>query len=88
MARTFVFSDNLTAQVEIIQDLETGYFAAYCAGCCRGREVADLTEGTNTVSMEDAQQIAENHADQCTRCADEACRNTARHDAGHRCRKI
>jgi hypothetical protein len=88
MARVFVFSDNLTARIEIVKDPVNGWFMAYCAGCSRGTaEPVDLTAETNTVTEEDATEIAGPHADRCTRCADPDCRTQARHDAGHRCRK-
>lgn len=88
MARTFVFSDNLAARVEIVQDPLTGFFAAYCGGCGRGGYVTNLVDDCHErFCMEDTQQVAELHADRCQRCADPECRNTARHDSGHRCRK-
>jgi hypothetical protein len=88
MARLFVMSDNLTARVEIVQDPVNGWYMAYCVGCSRGQdEPADLTADTNTVTEQDATEIAGLHADRCKRCADPDCRTEGRHDAGHRCRK-
>ena len=82
MARTFVYSDNLTSRVEILTD-DIGDRHAICAGC-----LVDLIEGTSEgYSYEDTQQAAGRHVDQCTRCADPDCRNDTKHDAGHRCRK-
>lgn len=84
MARTFVYSDNLAARVEVrvIDDTEYGTWGILCVGC--NRWMPDPVEFDTT---EDAIAAAEVHADQCPRCADDACRAPRPHDAGHRCRK-
>jgi hypothetical protein len=89
MARLFVFSDNLAARVELIRDLLSGEWRAYCAGCSPAHDprsdlLRDLHERFN---LADAEQEAEQHVDECRRCADPGCRTAGRHDVGHRCRK-
>lgn len=87
MARVFVFNDNLSARVEIVKDRAEGWFMAFCDGCSRGlAEPMDLTADTNTVTEEDATELASLHVDQCKRCADPNCLTTTRHDVGSRCR--
>lgn len=89
MARVFVFNNNLTARVEIVQDAY-GTTHAYCIGCVTGRDARndDLLDGTHErYVFEDAIEVAGIHADGCTRCADPDCRTEGRHDAGHRCRR-
>ncbi len=92
MARTFVFSDNLTARVELVQDQVTGDWRAYCAGCGPERDRGDsdpdlLRDSHERFVFEDAEQVAAIHVDSCKRCADPDCRTERPHDAGHRCRK-
>jgi hypothetical protein len=92
MARTFVFSDNLAARAELIHDDVAGEWRAYCAGCSPAYDRYDsgpdlLRDTHERFSLEDAEQVAAIHVDQCRRCADPDCRTQGRHDAGHRCRK-
>lgn len=84
MARTFVYSDNLAVRVEIGNDEHDGAsYTAICAG-----HPGDLVLDTHEMwSFEDACQVAEQHAESCRKCADDACRTPRPHDAGHRCRK-
>lgn len=91
MARIFVFNDNLTVRVEImVDDGNKGSFVAICPGHTSGRGldhdnlVGDSHERRH---LADTIEVAMQHADSCTRCADPACRTESRHDAGHRCRK-
>lgn len=88
MARTFIYSDNLSARVELTQDDEGAYVAA-CAGCNRHVLIRSdlLEESRERFHFEDAEQVAAIHVDQCTRCADPDCQVIPRHDAGRRCRK-
>lgn len=85
MARTFVYSDNLTARAEVsVADAEEyGTWRVLCVGC--NRWLVDPDEHDST---EDAIAMAETHVDACPRCADDGCRTPRPHDAGHRCRKI
>lgn len=88
MARTFVYSDNLTARVELIRSPDGSEWAAYCVGCSTGREQSDLLHGAHErFNLADAARVAAIHVDACKRCADPDCRTMGRHDAGHRCRK-
>lgn len=82
MARTFVYSDNLTARVELVTDPGDALVHTFCAGCAA--EIFD--HGFDT--LDDAEQAAGPHVDRCTACADPACIVSTRHDAGHRCRKV
>lgn len=88
MARLFVMSDNKYARVELIQDSESGWWSAFCCGCITGSgpRADDLLFGER-FNLDGAVQVAGDHADRCTRCADPDCRTKGRHDAGHRCRK-
>lgn len=82
MARTFTYSDNLSARVEVLSDPD--WYSIACVG--HGATEDDPTEiGFRT--FEDACEGAAIHADRCDRCADDACRTPRPHDAGHRCRK-
>lgn len=85
MARLFVFNDNLTARVEIVDTTGAGDFAAECAGCR-----ADILSERAAAGYSEPDAIEEAcaHVDRCRRCADPDCRTMARHDAGHRCRKV
>lgn len=83
MARMFVMSDNLAVRVEVESTDGGETFYACRIGCG-----VDLVRDTgDRFSLADTQHVAEVHADGCTRCADSDCRNTDKHDAGHRCRK-
>jgi hypothetical protein len=85
MARTFVYSDNLATRVEIGQEPGDGTYWATCVGHA---DNASLVDGTHErFVFEDTAQVAEIHADRCTRCADDDCRTPRPHDSGHRCRK-
>ena len=83
MARLFVYSDNLTARVEIDDPSGEGEYHAACVGC--GIDV--VRDSRERFHFEDAVQAAAIHVDACKRCADPDCRTMGRHDAGHRCRK-
>jgi hypothetical protein len=84
MARTFVYSDNLAARVEVAPDEYDG--ASYVATCAG--HSGNLVEDSHEMwSFEDTCQVAELHADSCRKCADDACTTPRPHDAGHRCRK-
>jgi hypothetical protein len=86
MARTFVYSDNLAARVEIGQ--EPSGDGEYWALCVGHATLTSLVADTHDMwSFEDTAQVAESHADSCRKCADDACTTPRPHDAGHRCRK-
>jgi len=90
MARVFVYSDNLAARVELVQDSADGRWAAFCAGCPTSPRAQDdnlLHDTHEQFVFEDAVEVAGIHVDRCTRCADADCRTEGRHDASHRCRK-
>jgi hypothetical protein len=84
MARTFVFSDNMAARVEIrpIDEVEYGTWGAFCIGCNRW-----LDDPIEFDSTEDAVSAAEVHADACQRCADDTCYAIRPHDPGPRCHR-
>lgn len=92
MARLFVMNDNQSARVEIMRDdtEEEVTYVAVCFGCSRDAsslEEYDLLIGTNESSnLEDAEQVASGHVDQCKRCANANCRAVGAHDSGRRCR--
>jgi hypothetical protein len=91
MARLFVYNDNLTARVELVQR-DDGSVAAYCAGCTPAYDpfgpIDDmLTDSRERFALADARQFAAAHVDQCRRCVDAGCRTWGKHDAGHHCRK-
>lgn len=88
MARTFVYSDNLAARVEIGQEPSGERYWAHCFGCSvhsYDNLVGDMHE---QFVYGDTAEVAEIHADSCRRCADDVCRTPRPHDAGHRCRKL
>lgn len=88
MARMFVYSDNLSARVELRVDDESGDYVAFCSGCSRGDvEPRDLLFNERAWTAEDVQQFAAIHVDCCKRCADPECLTSGVHDEGRRCRK-